>query len=168
MFLRSVADPDPGSGAFLTLGPGKAFSGSRIPTPYFVELSDKFLGKKFYNSLKTDPNFFLQLFKNKIIFNFVKFVATKKDMTKIFFTPLICCCFGSGIRDSGAGMGKNQDPGSGINIPGPPHCTLHTVVCWRCARPDVRMHPLRCRLGLHPPPPVGMGRGESAAPEFTS
>ena len=43
------------------------------------------------------------------------------------------------------------------------------VVSWRCARPDVRMHPLRCRLGLHPPPPpVGMGRGESAAPEFTS
>ncbi len=31
----SVADPDPGSGAFLTLD----------PTPYFLELSDKFLSK---------------------------------------------------------------------------------------------------------------------------
>jgi hypothetical protein len=79
----SVKDPDPGFGAFLTPGPGsgKGFfphPGSRIPTPYILELSDKFLGKKFYNSLKTGPNFFLQLLKNKIIFNFVKFVATKK------------------------------------------------------------------------------------------
>jgi hypothetical protein len=54
-YFCSVADPDPGSGAFLTPGPG-----SGIPTPYFLELSDKFLGKKFYNSLKTGPNFFLQ------------------------------------------------------------------------------------------------------------
>jgi hypothetical protein len=29
---------------------------------------------------------------------------------------------GSGIRDPGSGMGKNQDPGSGINIPDPQHC----------------------------------------------
>jgi hypothetical protein len=29
--------------------------------------------------------------------------------------------FGSGIRDPGSGMGKNQDPGSGINIPDPQH-----------------------------------------------
>jgi hypothetical protein len=26
------------------------FPGSRIPSPYFLELSEKFLGKKFYNS----------------------------------------------------------------------------------------------------------------------
>jgi hypothetical protein len=25
------------------------------------------------------------------------------------------------MRDAGSGMGKNQDPGSGINIPDPPH-----------------------------------------------
>ncbi len=57
-----------------------------IPIPYFLELSDNFLGKKFYNSLKTE--------KNKLIFNFVKFVATKKGLTTIFFlTPLFCCCF---------------------------------------------------------------------------
>jgi len=29
--------------------------------------------------------------------------------------------YGSGIRDAGSGMGKNQDPRSGINIPDPPH-----------------------------------------------
>jgi hypothetical protein len=34
---------------------------------------------------------------------------------------------GSGIRDRGSGMGKNQDPGSGINIPDPQHCLLDTT-----------------------------------------
>ncbi len=71
----SVADPDPGSVAFLTPGSGirnRFFSGSRIPNPYFWELSDK----KFYNSLKIGPNFFLQHFKTKIIISFVKFLAT--------------------------------------------------------------------------------------------
>jgi hypothetical protein len=54
------------------------------------------LGKKFYNSLKTGPNFFLLHFKNKIIYNFVKFVATKKDMTANFFSPLsFVAVFGS-------------------------------------------------------------------------
>ncbi len=43
--------------------------GSRIPNPYFLQLGDKFFGKKFYNSLKTGPNFFLQHFKNKLIFS---------------------------------------------------------------------------------------------------
>ncbi len=57
--VSSVADPDPGSGigAFLTPGSG-------IPNSYFSELSDNFLGKKFHNSLKFGPNFFLEQFKN--------------------------------------------------------------------------------------------------------
>jgi hypothetical protein len=97
--------------------------GSWIPDPnpvFFLELSDKFLGQKFYNSLKTGPTFFLQHFKNKIIFDFVKFVATKKGLTTNLFSPLsFVAVFGSGIRDLGSGMGKNQDPGSGINIPDP-------------------------------------------------
>jgi hypothetical protein len=61
-----------------------------------------------------------QQFKNKIILNFVKFVATKKGMTTNFFSSLyFVAVFGSGIRDPGSGMGKNQDPGSGIrdNLP---------------------------------------------------
>jgi hypothetical protein len=33
-----------------------------------------------------------------------------------FFTPLLFL-----FLDSGSGMGKNQDPGSGINIPDPKH-----------------------------------------------
>jgi hypothetical protein len=44
----------------------------------------------------------------------VKFVATKKRMTKKNFSPLsFVAVFGSGIRDPGSGMGKNQDPGYG-------------------------------------------------------
>jgi hypothetical protein len=45
----------------------------------------------------------------------------KKGVTKFFFfTPLFRCCFW--ILDPRSGMGKNQDPGSGINIPDPQHC----------------------------------------------
>jgi hypothetical protein len=53
----------------------------------------------------------------------VKFVATKKGMPTNFFSPLsFVAVLGSGIRDPGSGMSKNQDPGSGINIPDPQHC----------------------------------------------
>jgi hypothetical protein len=80
------------------------------------------LGKNFNNSWKIGPIFFFQLIKNKIIFSFVKFVATKNGLTKKNFSPLsFAAVFGSGIRDPGSGMGKNQDPGSGINIPDPQH-----------------------------------------------
>jgi hypothetical protein len=115
--FSSVADPDPGPGLFRPMdsNPGSGigfFSGYRIPNPYFWELSDNFWGKKFYNSLKIGPNFVFQQFRNKIIFNFVKFVATKKGLTTNFFSPLsFVAVFGSGIRD----------PGSGINIPNPQH-----------------------------------------------
>jgi hypothetical protein len=44
-------------------------------------------------------------------------MATKKGMISNFFSPLsFIAVFGFGIRD-----GKNQDPGSGINIPDPQH-----------------------------------------------
>ncbi len=36
---------------------------------------------------------------------------------KFFFTSLLLL-----FLDPGSGMGKNQDPGSGINIPDPQHC----------------------------------------------
>jgi hypothetical protein len=98
--IISVADPNRGSGPFLTLDPDP---GSGIGFfPYFLELSDKLLCKKFYNSLKTGPNIFLQPLKNKITSNFVKFVATKKGSTTIFFHPSLLLMFldpGSEIRD---------------------------------------------------------------------
>jgi hypothetical protein len=50
-------------------------------------------------------------------------------MTTNLFSPLsFDAIFGSGIRDPGSGMGKNQDPGSGINIPDPQHCCRNTDV----------------------------------------
>jgi hypothetical protein len=90
------------------------------------------LGKNFNNSLKIGPNVFLSHFKNNIIFNLVKFVTTKKSMKTNFFSPLsFVTVFGSGIRDPrsgirdpGSGMGKNQDPGSGIREKHPGSATL--------------------------------------------
>jgi hypothetical protein len=48
-----------------------------------------------------------------MIYNFVKFVATKKrHNNKFFSSPLsFVADFGTGIRDPRSGMGKNQDPG---------------------------------------------------------
>jgi hypothetical protein len=49
-------------------------------------------------------------------------MTTKKGMTINFFSPhSFIAVFGSGIRDPGSGMGKNQDPGFGINNPDPQH-----------------------------------------------
>jgi len=47
----------------------------------------------FYNSLKTGQNFFLQHLKNKIILNYVKFVATKKGLATNFFHPSLLLLF---------------------------------------------------------------------------
>ncbi len=77
-----------------------------------------------YNSLKTGLHFFLQYFMKKIIFSFVKFVATKKGMTtnfQIVFHPSLLLLF----WDPGSGMGKYQDPGFGINIPDSQHWLYH-------------------------------------------
>ncbi len=51
------------------------------------------------------------------MFIHVKFVATKKGMTTNFFHPSLLLLF----LDPGSWMGKNQDPGSEINIPDPQH-----------------------------------------------
>ncbi len=99
--LHSVADPDPGSGAFFTPGSGmgkKSGSGSGIrneqPGSYFLELRNHFLGLKYLNSLMRirDPGW--------------------KQ-------------FGSGIWD-----GKNSDPGYGMEkswIPDPQHCLYSSI-----------------------------------------
>ncbi len=116
---------DPGSGIGFFRIPDR----SRIPNPDFWELSDNFLGKKFYNSLIIGPNFFLQHFKTKTMYSFVKFVATLKGMTSNFFYPSLLLLFldpGSEIRDG-------YKLGSGINIPDPPHWQniLVTILhCW--------------------------------------
>jgi hypothetical protein len=80
----------------------------------------------FYNYWKTGPNFFRQHFKNNLIYNFVKFVATKKGMKIYFFYPSLLLRFldpGSDIRDPE--WVKNQDPGSGVKIPDPQQKTRY-------------------------------------------
>ncbi len=66
---QSVTDPDPGSGAFLTPGPGSGIRNRFFPDPgsqtHIFELSDKFLGKKFYNFFKTGQIFFFSISKIK-------------------------------------------------------------------------------------------------------
>ncbi len=55
----------------------------------------------------------------------MNFAATKKGMTTNFFHPSLLLLFldpRSEVRCLGSGMGKNQDPGSGINIPDSQHC----------------------------------------------
>jgi hypothetical protein len=67
-----------GSGAFLTLDPDPGSGIGFFPDPGSQPIFFRALCKKFYNSLTTGPNFFLQHLKNKIIFNFVQFLAKKK------------------------------------------------------------------------------------------
>jgi hypothetical protein len=65
--------------------------------------------------LENRAKFCSSAYQKKIIFSFVKLLATKNGLTKFFFHPCLLLLF------AGSGMGKNQDPGSGINIPDPPH-----------------------------------------------
>jgi hypothetical protein len=70
--------------------------------------------------LKIGSNVLLQHFKNKKMFNFVKFMATRKGMTINFCHPsLLLLVFGTGIRDPGSGMDKKQNSGSRMYIPDP-------------------------------------------------
>jgi hypothetical protein len=107
-------DPDPGSGAFLTPGPGSGIGFFRVPdlgsqTHIFKSLVINFWVKNsiIFHFFENWPKFFSSAFQNKIIFNFVKFVATKKMyVNKFFFHPSLLLLF----LDSGSGMGKYQDP----------------------------------------------------------
>jgi len=72
-----------------------------------------------------------------------------KSYDNYFFSPLsFVDVLGSGIRDPGSGMGKNQDPGSGINIPDPPHWFLvvadshlmrSRIRIWICIKEESRI-----------------------------
>jgi hypothetical protein len=48
-------------------------------------------------------------------------------MTTNVFHPSLLLLF----LDLGSGMGKNQDPGSGINIPDPQHCSPDLILSYR-------------------------------------
>ncbi len=131
--ITSFADPEPGSGIRCFISPDL---GSRTcffqtqdlgPPPYLCELSNNLLVKKF-KSLSTGSTFLLYvLFKNKIIFDFVKFTATQKGNTITFFIPdvLFFVVFGSGIRDRGSGIWTEKQSGSGFWYKHPGFATLH-------------------------------------------
>jgi hypothetical protein len=75
------------------------FFSYKIPTRWHIIFSHK--------NIIFDPNFFLQHLQNKIVFNFVKFVATKNGVTTNFFHPSLLLLFldpGSGIRDPRSGI----------------------------------------------------------------
>ncbi len=62
----SVADPDPGSGAFLTSGPPeKTYSGSRIPNPFLESIVTNFWVKSSIILGKLGQSFFFGI-KKKI------------------------------------------------------------------------------------------------------
>jgi hypothetical protein len=96
--------------------------GSRIPNPYFESLVTIFWGKIFYYSLKIGPIFFRH-FKNKNNLQFCEIYGYKKGKTTkttFCFHPSLLLLFWDPDLRSG-NMGKNQNPGSGINIPDPQH-----------------------------------------------
>jgi hypothetical protein len=77
-----------------------------------------------------------------MIFNFVKFMATKKSMTTIFCHPSLLLLFldpGSEIRDPESGMGKNQDRGETSPIRNTAIRTGYTVVltCLAAVKPSL-------------------------------
>ncbi len=84
-----IRDPVP----FWPLDPGSGIGFFRIlyteSQAHIFESLVTIYWVNFYNSFKIGPKlFFLQNVKNKIIFNFVEFMATKKGMTtKFFFAP---------------------------------------------------------------------------------
>ncbi len=77
----------------------------------------------------------------------MKFVATKKVMTINFFSPLsFVAVFGSGIRDPGSGMGKNQDPGTGIRDKHPGSATLLSGMNFVSNFENGKYHPQRFQI----------------------
>ncbi len=93
----------------------------RIPNTYFWKLSDNSLGKSTGTKILREfgSNFFFYLFTNKISFNFVIFVATKRGRTTNFFPPplFLLPFLDPGIRD--------WDPGFLSRILDPAALTVH-------------------------------------------
>ncbi len=122
-----IRDPVP----FWPLDPGPGIGFFRIPDPgsqihIFESLLTIFWVKSSIILWKLAQIFFFSISKLKNVQFCEIFGYVKSYDNKFFFTPLFCCCFWirdprSGILDPGSGMGKIQDPGSGINSPDPQH-----------------------------------------------
>jgi hypothetical protein len=92
------------------------------------EIRDRFYVKSRYHSLSTGSSFLLYLYKiNNSIYNFVKFVGTKKlkqSPLLLFLLDPGWIKIRSGIRD-------------GINIPDPQHCKSDSATL---LRPPINIH----------------------------
>ncbi len=134
---NSVADPDHWSGNRCLFNPWIRDPGSL--THIYESLVTFFWVKSSIILWKLAQIFFFCTSKLKYCSILWNLLLHKKVWQQIFFTPLFCFCFWirdprseiqdprSEIRDPGSGMGKNQDPGSGINIPDPPQQKLRGI-----------------------------------------
>ncbi len=119
---------DPGSGAFLT-------PGSRIRNRFFPDLGSQthiveslatIFGQEVLEFFENWPKFFSFAFQKLNNLQFWEIYGCIKGLTTNFFSHLSFDAVldpGSEIQDPGSGMGKNQDPGSRINILDPRHCS---------------------------------------------
>jgi hypothetical protein len=98
--LISVADPDPGSGIGCLFDPWIRDGESQHPDPG-------------YGIRDEQPGSYVLELRNHIF----AFLGLKYLNSLMRIRDPGWRQFGSGIRD-----GKKSDPGSGINIPDPPHC----------------------------------------------
>ncbi len=110
LFTYSVADPDPRSGAFLTLDPVSGIGFFRIPN---LGSRSNFLGKKYYCIILCNLlQFFFSVpyqFKNIIIYKLCDICGYKKGRTN--FSPFsFVDVVGCGIRDPGWIKIRIRDP----------------------------------------------------------
>jgi hypothetical protein len=148
----------PGSGKYgrsgmIKQGPDQCCgSGCGSQDHIFRELSDNFLGKKFYNSLKIGPHFFSSALQTKIIFNFCEICGYIKRYDNLFFfQPSLLLLFldpGFGIRDglkSGSGI-KDKHPGSATLVRN--RFFKNSGCDFNKARPNKNSHDGSCRKTL--------------------
>ncbi len=136
----SVADPDPGSwildpglGAFWPLDAGSGIRNRFFPDPG----SQDHIFKSFLTIFLVKSSIFLWILA-QILWNLW---LHKKVWQLIFFHLSLLLLF----LDPGSGMGKNQDPGSGINIPDPQHWTLTTRNVPQCLFNSLKIYKLKNR-----------------------
>jgi hypothetical protein len=111
LYVGSVADPDPGSGAFLTLGSGISF----FPDPGFWITDPTHIYESLVISVSIDSNIFLSLFKKLDNFLFCEIYG------HLFFV-------GSEIRDLGSRIRDGKKSGFGIWDKHPGSATLYVGI----------------------------------------
>ncbi len=131
MLRIRIRDPVP----FWPLDPGSGIGFFRIPdldpgsqTHTFENLVTTFWAKSSIILWKLAQIFFFSTSKLKKCTILWNLCLDKRVWHQIFSLLLLFLDPGSEIRDPGSVMGKNQDPGSGINIPDPQHYLLHNAI----------------------------------------